>query len=69
MCGIGMALGSVLALALGRYVQSQLYGIPRSDLATVGGAACVLVTVALASGWLPALHASRVDPLRALRTE
>jgi predicted permease len=69
MCGVGIALGAVLALAVGRYVESQLYGIGSSDLTTLGAAAAVLVAVAFASGWLPASRASRVDPMRALRTE
>jgi putative ABC transport system permease protein len=69
MCGIGIGLGTVLALALGRYVESQLYGIGSHDLATLGGAAAVLVVVAFISGWLPASRASRVDPMRALRAE
>jgi predicted permease len=69
MCGVGIGLGAVLALALGRYVESQLYGIASTDVATLGGGAGVLLAVAFVSGWLPARRASRVDPLRALRTE
>jgi putative ABC transport system permease protein len=69
MAAIGICLGVVIALALGRYVESQLYGIRGSDLLTLGGAAGVLVAVVLASGWLPARRASRVDPMLALRCE
>jgi len=69
MAAIGIGLGAVLALALGRYVESQLYGIHGGDLVTLGGAACVLAAVVLASGWLPARRASRVDPMLALRYE
>jgi predicted permease len=69
MAAIGIGLGAVLALALGRYVESQLYGIRGTDLVTLGGAAGVLVGVVLASGWLPARRASRVDPMVALRYE
>jgi ABC-type antimicrobial peptide transport system permease subunit len=50
-------------------VESQLYGIRGADLVTLGGAAGVLVAVVLASGWLPARRASRVDPMVALRYE
>ena len=42
MAAIGIALGAVLALALGRYVESQLYGIRGADLVTLAGAAGVL---------------------------
>jgi predicted permease len=69
MAAIGIGLGAVLALALGRYVESQLFGIRGADLATLAGAAGVLVAVVLASGWLPARRASRVDPMVALRYE
>jgi ABC-type antimicrobial peptide transport system permease subunit len=69
MAGIGIAVGAVLALALGRYVESQLYGIPSGDVTTLAGSAGVLMAVVLASGWLPARRASRVDPMLALRSE
>jgi predicted permease len=69
MAAIGIGLGAVLVLALGRYVESQLYGIRGADFVTLGGAAGVLVAVVLASGWLPARRASRVDPMVALRYE
>ena len=69
MAAAGIALGTVLAFALGRYVESQLYGIRGGDLITLGGAAAVLASVVLASGWFPARRASRIDPMLALRHE
>jgi putative ABC transport system permease protein len=69
MAAVGIALGVGLSLGLGRYVESQLYGVPARDAQTVAGAAALLAAVALASGWLPARRASRVDPVRALRQE
>jgi ABC-type antimicrobial peptide transport system permease subunit len=69
MAAIGIGLGAVLVLALGRYVESQLYGIRGADLVTLAGAGAVLVAVVLTSGWLPARRASRVDPMVALRYE
>lgn len=69
MAAIGIGLGAVLALFLGRYVESQLYGIRGADLVTLGGAAAVLVAVVLVCGWLPRRRASRVDPVLALRHE
>src|SRR5262249_31049473 len=69
MVAIGIAAGAALSLALGRSIEAQLYGVSGQDVATLGAAAGVLVAVALASAWLPARRASRVDPLLALRHE
>ena len=69
MAGTGIAVGVASAFGLARYVESQLYGIAPRDTSTFVAAALVLGAVALASGWLPARRASRVDPVRALRQE
>jgi ABC-type antimicrobial peptide transport system permease subunit len=69
MAAIGICAGAILSLALARYVESQLYGVRGRDLTTLGAAAALLVMVALASGWLPARKASRVDPMLALRQD
>ena len=69
MAAIGIALGAMLALVLSRYVEAQLYGVPSRDFTSLAAAAAVLMAVAVASGWLPARRASRVDPMRALRSE
>jgi ABC-type antimicrobial peptide transport system permease subunit len=69
MAGAGIVLGLASSFGLARYVESQLYGVPRHDPTTFVAAALVLGAVALASGWLPARRASRVDPVRALRQE
>ncbi|MGH9160162.1 MAG: ADOP family duplicated permease [Vicinamibacteraceae bacterium] len=69
MAAVGIGVGVVLSLGLGRYVESQLYGVPARDTLTIAAAASALAAVALVSGWLPARRASRVDPMRALREE
>ena len=69
LAAVGIAVGMALSLGLARYVESQLYGVAAGDLLTVGVAALVLAAVALASGWLPARRASRVNPVRALRQQ
>jgi ABC-type antimicrobial peptide transport system permease subunit len=66
---IGGAIGIAAALALGRGAQSLLYQLQGSDPAVIAGAAAVLAVVAFAAGFLPALRASRVDPMQALRYE
>lgn len=66
---IGLAVGIPAALALGRYVSTQLYGVQPND-PWIGSVAVVLLTaVAAIAGFVPARHASRIDPLLALRYE
>jgi predicted permease len=66
---IGGAIGIAAALALGRGAQSLLYELQGSDPVVIAGASAVLAVVAFAAGFLPALRASRVDPMQALRYE
>ena len=58
-----------LSVALGRFVKSQLYGLEARDPWTLGLATALLFFVACLAGYVPALRASRVDPMRALRCE
>ena len=67
LVGIGVVVGLAAALGVSRAVSSLLYDISPSDPATFIGVPLVLVTVALLASYLPALRASRVDPLGALR--
>jgi predicted permease len=69
MVAAGIVVGSVAAFALGRYVESQLYGIHAANAATYGIAACVLIVVAGVAAFVPARRAARIDPLSALRYE
>ncbi len=69
LAAIGMALGLAGALAVGRFLESLLYGLPPSDLLTLGGAAVGFALVALVASWVPARRAAKVDPIAALRTE
>ncbi len=66
---IGIALGSLGALALSRVLESQLYGVVAADPATFVLAATVVAGVALLACALPARQAVQVDPLVALRSE
>ena len=66
---IGLALGIGGAFALTRFLESQLFGVDPTDPATFTIVAVVLASVALVATLVPALRATRVDPLVALRQE
>jgi putative ABC transport system permease protein len=64
---LGLALGLFGALALSRLLGSLLFNIAPTDPLTYGGAAMLLMLVALAAALIPARAAARVDPLRTIR--
>ena len=67
--GAGVAIGIAAAAAVTRVFESRLYGVTRYDPASVAAGCAALLLVALAASVLPALRASRVDPVRSLRVE
>jgi ABC-type antimicrobial peptide transport system permease subunit len=69
LVGVGLATGLMLALALSRLLDSLLFDLSATDPVTYTAIALILGAVALVASWLPARRATRVDPLRALRTE
>jgi putative ABC transport system permease protein len=69
LIGAGLAAGFSLALALANLIRSQLYGLNARDPLTFIGSAIVLALAAGSAGFIPALRASRVDPMAALRYE
>jgi predicted permease len=66
---IGVAAGLAGTVALTRFVQAQLFGITPHDPMTLALATAGLAAVACAAGYIPALRASRVDAMQALRYE
>ena len=69
LVAVGLTIGVGGSLWLGRYVQSQLYGLKAMDTPTFVGAALGLVLIATVATFVPARRASRVSPMTALRDE
>jgi predicted permease len=65
----GVVLGVGAAFALTRLLASSLYGVKSWDPAVFIVVPILLTAVALASTWLPAVRASRLDPMKALRID
>jgi putative ABC transport system permease protein len=65
----GAAAGVAASLAVTRVMTSMLYGVSAYDPASFAGAVAILLSTALAGAFVPALRATRVDPLAAVRHE
>ncbi len=66
---VGAAIGIVLAFGLARFIASFLFGVKTWDPIVFIAVPILLSAVALFAVWLPALRASRIDPIDALRHE
>lgn len=66
---VGIAVGLSAALLVTRLLRTMLFGLKSDDPVTLAGAALLLLAVALLAGLVPALRASRVEPMQALRHE
>jgi predicted permease len=66
LVSLGVVLGVPSALALTRVVKTQLFGLSPTDPSTLILSTVALIVVASAAGAIPALRASRIDPIRAL---
>ena len=69
LTAIGVVVGLVLAIATTRLINSLLFATSPTDMLTFAAVSSLLVVVAAAASLLPALRASRVDALIALRDE
>ncbi len=66
---LGVVLGAIIAVSLGRVLEAFLFETKPADPLTLGGVALLFAAVALVACLLPACRAARVDPMEALRYE
>jgi len=69
LIGIGMAAGLAASLAVTQVLTNQLEGISPRDPATYASVILVILVAGLAACWFPAMRATRIDPMTALRFE
>ena len=69
MVALGLAIAVPAVWALGRLVESQLFGVRPVDGTSVAGAAALIALVALVGSAVPARRAASVNPVDALRCE
>ncbi len=69
LAALGLVLGLISWLALGRVLTPLLHEIDATDPLTILTTALVIVAIAFLASYLPARRATRVDPMVALRVE
>jgi putative ABC transport system permease protein len=69
LTGAGVILGLIGAALLTRVMAALLFGVSATDVATFAAVPLMLVAIALVASYVPALRATRVDPVVALRDE
>jgi predicted permease len=65
--GVGLSLGLVGALVLGRFLQDQLYGVRAAEPSILAGVCGLLALVALLASAIPAYRAASIHPVEAIR--
>jgi predicted permease len=66
---IGVGIGLVAAFALGRIASSVIYGVSARDITTFATATLLIVLISFAASLIPALRATRIDPLKVLHED
>ena len=69
LAAIGLGIGLILAVACARVISGLLFGIPATDLLSFGVSCVLVISMAALASFVPALRATRVDPMAALRRE
>jgi putative ABC transport system permease protein len=66
LVGTGIIAGLAIGAWASRFVATLLYGLEPGDPGTLAAAAATLALIGAVAGWLPAHHASRLDPTQVL---
>jgi ABC-type antimicrobial peptide transport system permease subunit len=66
---VGIAIGLLLALGVGRLIHGLLYGVDAIEPVVLVTAPLILLASSLLASYIPALRATKVDPTVALRSE
>jgi ABC-type antimicrobial peptide transport system permease subunit len=66
---VGVAFGLAGAALMGKSIESLLFGVPALDVATYLVAGAGTIVVGLVAAMVPALRATRIDPVTALRQD
>jgi putative ABC transport system permease protein len=69
LAGLGVSIGIVVALAASRLLASQVFGVTTSDPATFIAVTVAVLATAVAASVVPAMRATRADPIDALRAD
>jgi ABC-type antimicrobial peptide transport system permease subunit len=66
---LGVVVGALAAVSLTTYIQTLLFNVGRLDVTAFAVTSAVMLAVAMLASYIPALRASRMDPVVALRAE
>jgi putative ABC transport system permease protein len=69
LVAIGFGIGGAIAIVLARVLETGLAGFPRLDALSLAVALVVFSAVVITASWIPAMRASRIDPMISLRQE
>jgi putative ABC transport system permease protein len=69
LAGVGLAIGLVGSVWVGRTMRTTLYGVGAMDFSVVVSVGVILFATSLFASYLPARRAARIDPMKALRTD
>jgi putative ABC transport system permease protein len=69
LLAIGLGLGALGSVLAARVVEGLLYGVAPNDPTTLGAVALLMALVGLTAAWVPAVRASNVHPVEALRSD